>query len=192
MKKQLHIRVIPLLTLLLVVAITAGIYFTYGRHPERLAEFKNYAYGGAFLVSFLGNATIILPSVVLVILTNMGIVLYATTGPAGPIILGVVGGIGAAIGEITGYLAGRSGRTIVLGHKSYARMEGWLNKWGAITIFLISVVPLLFDLVGIAAGTLRFPIWKFILLCAMGRVILYVAIILGATLGWQTLLPYFG
>lgn len=191
MKKQLHVRIIPLVTLLVVVAITAGIYFAYGLHPERLAEFKNYAYGGAFLISLIGNATIILPAVVLVILTNMGVVLYSTIGPAGPIIIGVVGGIGAAIGEMTGYLAGRSGRTIVLGHKSYARMEGWLHKWGAIAILLISIAPLLFDLVGIAAGTLRFPVWKFVLLCALGRVIFYVAVILGASLGWQSLLPYF-
>ena len=185
-------KIIPISTLLLVIAITASIYFVYGRYPERLVELKTYTYGGAFLISLIGNATIILPGAVLVILANMGIVLHPTTGPIGPIMVGLAGGVGAAIGEITGYVAGYSGRTIVLGQKRYARVEGWLRKWGAMTIFLLSIAPLLFDLVGITAGTIRFPLWKFILLCCVGRVILYVSLVLGAALGWEALLPYLG
>ncbi len=95
-------RFIPLLTLLLVIAITVGIYLVYGRHPERLAELKNYAYWGAFLISLIGNATVILPGAVLPILSAIGIVLYPVAGPIGPIIVGLVGGIGAAMGEMTG------------------------------------------------------------------------------------------
>ena len=190
--KQFRMRnkIIPILTLLVVIGITASIYFVYGRYPERLEEFKNYAYWGAFLISLIGNATIILPGAVLVILANMGIVLYSTTGPMGPIIVGLAGGVGAAIGEITGYIAGYSGRTIAIGQKRYARVQDRLRKWGSMTIFLISIVPFAFDLVGIAAGTLRFPLWKFVVLCGLGRVILYVGLILLAALGWEAVLPY--
>ncbi len=176
----------------IAIAITTGIYLVYGQHPERLAELKNYVYLGAFLVSVLGNATIILPGAVLVILTEIGVVLYPVTGPVGPIMVGLVGGGGAAIGEITGYLAGFSGRGIVGKVKTYDRLVAWVEKWGAVAIFFFSMVPLVFDLVGIVAGVLRVPLWKFLLACWLGRTILYVGIILGAAWGWKTVLPYFG
>ena len=185
-------RLIPILTIVLVIAITVGIYFVYGRHPERLAELKNYVYWGAFLISVIGNATIILPGAVLLILSQIGIVLYPVTGPAGPIIVGLAGGTGAAIGEITGYLVGYSGRGVAERSQIYKRLVGWVKRWGAPAIFVFSVVPLVFDLVGIAAGVLRVPFWKFLIACWLGRTLLYVIIILAAAWGWEAVLPYFG
>jgi membrane protein DedA with SNARE-associated domain len=185
-------RLIPILTIILVIAITISIYLIYGRHPERLVELENYVYWGAFLVSVIGNATIILPGAVLLILSEIGIVLYPDTGPVGPIIVGLAGGAGAGIGEITGYLAGYSGRGIAARSKIYNRLVGWVKRWGAPAIFVFSVVPLVFDLVGIAAGVLRVPFWKFLLACWLGRTLLYVIIVLAAAWGWETVLPYFG
>ena len=184
---------IPILSIILVIAITVGIYLIYGRHPERLAELKNYAYWGAFLISLIGNATLILPGAVLPILSTIGIVLYPATGPVGPIFVGLAGGIAAAIGETTGYMAGYSGRSIAEKSKIYARIERWMRRWGAATIFILSLVPFFFDLVGIAAGVLRFPWWKFFLLCWLGRTLLYTGFIsLAAIWGWETALPYLG
>ncbi len=191
-RDRLRNKIIPILTLILVIAIVVGIYLVYGRYPERLVELKNYAYWGAFLISLIGNATIILPGAVLLILSNIGISIYPITGPIGPIIVGLAGGTGAAIGEITGYLVGYSGQAIVLGQRRYAMVEGWLRKWGAMTVFLLSIVPFFFDLVGIVAGALRFPLWKFVLLCWLGRVILYVSLVLAAAWGWKVVLPYLG
>lgn len=185
-------KVIFLLTLLLVIAITIVLHLTYGRHPERLEELKTHFYWGAFLISVIGNATIIFPGAVLVILSNLGILLYAGTGLIGPVIVGLVGGAGAAIGETTGYVAGYSGREIVAKRKMYGRVEGWVRKWGALAIFLFSLIPFVFDLVGIVAGVLRFPLWKFIFFCWLGRTILYVVFITLAALGWEAVLPYFG
>lgn len=183
---------IPILTMTIVIAITAGIYLVYGQHPERLTELKNYVYLGAFLVSVLGNATIILPGAVLGILTAIGVAIYQDTGPIGPIMVGLAGGGGAAIGEITGYLAGFSGRGIIGKVKIYDRLVAWVGKWGAVAIFFFSLVPLVFDLAGIVAGALRVPLWKFLLACWLGRTILYLGIILGASWGLKTALPYFG
>jgi len=183
---------IPILTLLFVIAITVGIYLVFGRHPERLLELKNYAYWGAFLISLIGNATVILPGAVLPILSAIGVVLYPVTGPSGPIIVGLIGGVGAAIGEMTGYMVGYSGRGIVERANLYNRLVEWLRRWGALAIFTLALVPFFFDLAGIAAGVLRFPLWKFILVCWLGRTILYVGIVLAAGWGWETVLPYLG
>jgi len=185
-------RLIPILTVVFVVAITVGIYLVYGRHPERLAELKSYVYWGAFLISVIGNATIILPGAVLLILSQIGIYLYSDTGSVGPIVVGLVGGAGAAIGEITGYLVGYSGRGVAERSQIYRRLVGWVKRWGAPAIFVFSVVPLVFDLVGIAAGILRVPFWKFLLACWLGRTLLYVIIVLAAAWGWEMALPHFG
>jgi len=178
-------RLIPLLTLLLVIAITVGIFLVYGRHPERLAELENYVYWGAFLVSLIGNAAVILAAPILPILAAIGVHIQQDTGLVGPIIVGLAGGVGAAIGEMTGYMLGHSGRRIVERVKLYNRLVEWLRRWGVLAIFTLSIVPFFFDLVGIAAGVLRFPIWKFVLACWLGRTILYVGIVLAAAYGWE-------
>jgi membrane protein DedA with SNARE-associated domain len=186
-------KFIPLLALLLVIAISVTLFF-YGRNPETVAQLGKYRYLGAFLISLIGNASVLLPGIVLPILTALGIDFYQASGwLLGPILIGLAGGIGAAIGEMTGYMVGYSGHGIVKRSKMYNRVEGWMRRWGAVTIFILSLVPFFFDLVGIAAGVLRFPPWKFFLLCWSGRTLLYVGfILLAAIWGWETLLPYFG
>jgi uncharacterized membrane protein YdjX (TVP38/TMEM64 family) len=88
-------------------------------------------------------------------------------------------------------MAGYSGQAVVSRQRLYTRLKGWVEKWGFLTIFLLSIVPFVFDLVGIAAGVLRFPIWKFLLACWWGRTILYVAIAWAGAWGWEMVLPYF-
>ncbi|GAI57353.1 unnamed protein product [marine sediment metagenome] len=111
-RRGLKKQFIPLLILLLVIAISVGIFF-YGRSPERVAELKNYGYLGAFLISLIGNAGVILAAPVLPILSAIGVVLYPVTGLVGPVIVGLVGGVGAGIGEMVGYVVGYSGRGVV-------------------------------------------------------------------------------
>jgi len=191
-KKSRRRRLLFIVTLLLVIAITVALQLTYGLHPEKLIELRTQLYWGAFLISIIGNATLIFPGAVLVMLSNLGILLYGSTGLYGPIIIGLVGGVGAAIGETTGYVAGYSGREIVARGKMYGRVEKWLRRWGAPAIFLFALMPFVFDLIGIAAGILRFPFWKFLLLCGLGRTILYTVFVTLAALGWKAILPFFG
>jgi len=190
-RKWLKRRLIPLLTLLLVIAISVGLFLC-GRNPEIVAQLKSYGYLGAFLISLIGNASILLPGIVLPILSGLGIVLYPAAGLVGPVMVGLAGGAGAAIGEIVGYMAGYSGRGIVENNKLYERLVGWVSRWGVLAIFIFALVPLFFDLVGLAAGVLRFPLWKFILVCWLGRTLLYVGFVVLVALGWDVVLTYLG
>ncbi|MCJ7605314.1 MAG: VTT domain-containing protein, partial [Dehalococcoidales bacterium] len=45
---------------------------------------------------------------------------------------------------------------------------------GWVAIFFLSVFPFVFDVVGIIAGALRMPLWRFVLACWAGRTISYV------------------
>jgi len=191
-RDRLRNRIIPTLTLLLIIAISVSL-FVYGRNPDRLAELEKYRYFGAFLISLIGNATILLPGIALSILTALGVGFYQASGElAGLILIGLAGGAGAALGETVGYIAGYSGQAIVRKQRIYARVESWVKKWGTLAIFLFALVPLFFDLVGLAAGALRFPLPKFLLACWLGRTLLYVAFLVLAALGWEVVLPYLG
>jgi uncharacterized membrane protein YdjX (TVP38/TMEM64 family) len=69
-------------------------------------------------------------------------------------------------------MAGYSGQTLVGGNPTYDRMVRWMQRYGALTIFVMALIPNpLFDLGGIAAGATRLPVWKFVLSCAAGKVI---------------------
>ena len=68
---RLRRTLFPVLIFVFVIAVIVSLQLVYGRHPERLIELKNYVYWGAFLISLVGNATIILPGAVLLILANM-------------------------------------------------------------------------------------------------------------------------
>ena len=61
-----------------------------------------------------------------------------------------------------------------------------------LAVFILSVFPLFFDIVAIAAGALRIPLWKFVLACWLGRTLLYVSVVTLVAMGWGKLLPYFG
>ena len=174
---------LPLLALFLVIVITVGIFYFYKQDPDMVEKFKSYGYLGAFIISLTFNATLILPTGNILILSVLGAVLPSA------IVVGLVSGAGAAIGEITGYLAGYSGRGLAQRSKMYNRVESWMRRWGAPTIFIMSVVPFIFDLAGIAAGVLHFPFWKFLLLCWLGRTLLYIGIALTGAWGWEAMLP---
>jgi len=183
-EKGLRERLIHLLVLLLVIAIWVVIFYFYQRYPDKFVGLKAYGYLGAFLLSLLFNATVILPVGAIGIVFTLGAVPFLS-----PVLVGLAGGIGAGIGEITGYMAGYSGRRIIQRGKMYSRVEDWVRRWGGIAILVFSIVPFAFDVVGIVAGVLRFPFWRFFIFCWLGRTILYIVAALAGARGWEALLP---
>jgi uncharacterized membrane protein YdjX (TVP38/TMEM64 family) len=179
-------RLVPILSLCFIIAIIVGVFYFYREYPDKVDALEEYGYLGAFLISILLNATVVLPAGNFLVLVALG-----ATMPA-PTLVGLAGGLGAAIGESTGYLAGLSGRALIQRQKLYTRLENWVKRWGMLTIFGLSMAPLFFDLAGIAAGVLRFPYWKFFIACWLGRTVLYILIAWAGALGWDALLDFLG
>ena len=128
-----------------------------------------------FGLAALSTATLILPA--------PGLALTAIAGAAGdPIVVGVVAGLGQAVGELTGYLAGWSGRSFLPDNPASRRLTEWLGRRGAIVIFLLAVTPNpVFDLAGIAAGALRMPVLRYLAAAAAGKVIKNILIAAGGS-----------
>jgi membrane protein YqaA with SNARE-associated domain len=170
-------RLIPLSGLLLALAVIGVVSYLYLRDPDFFKNLQGYGYFGAFVISVLLNATIIIP------VSNMAIIFSLGAALPSPLFVGLAGGIGAGIGEMTGYIAGRSGRDLLAKSKMYNRVEGWVKRWGWIAVFVLSIFPLFFDVVGIIAGAMRMPVWKFFLACWLGRTISYVTVAYLASVG---------
>ncbi|MFC1976827.1 YqaA family protein [Chloroflexota bacterium] len=171
---RLREKVIPPLTLLLVIAITVALFL----FQNRVAELGHYGYLGSFLISLVANATIILPMPSILLLFALG----ATFNP---VLVGLTGAAGGALGEMTGYMIGYSGHGIARNSKVYTRAEGWLRKWGVLTIFVFAATPSPFDMMGMVAGLLRYPFWKFFLALLLGKIFKYVSIALAGAWGWE-------
>jgi len=165
----------------LVVAIGAALYFR-----DHLQELEKYGYAAVFLVGLVSNATLILPVPGLAISSVMG-------GVFNPWIVGIVGGVGQALGELTGYMAGYSGQTLVDESPTYNHLTRWMQRHGALTIFVLAATPNpIFDVGGIVAGALRFPLWKFLASCTAGKVVKNIAFALAGYYGAEALFKLLG
>ncbi len=164
----------PLLGLLFAIGIIVAVGILYVNNRDFFKELEGYrgvwGYVAVFVISVLLNATIIIPVSAMAVMTSMGGVLSM------PWLVGIVGGIGAGIGEMTAYVAGRSSRQLLAKSNVYTRIEKWVTRWGWIAVFILSIFPFVFDVVGIIAGAMRMPWWKFCLACWAGRTISYVTV----------------
>jgi membrane protein YqaA with SNARE-associated domain len=159
--KQPYLNITRILALLAVLAITV-VVFLLRDHADELAV---YGYPGIFLISFLSYATVLLPAPGVAVVFAMGAVFN-------PIAVAIAAGTGAALGETTGYLVGFSGQGIAERADIYDRLTGWMHKYGAWTILVLSAIPNpFFDIAGLVAGTLKMPYLKFLVSCWIGQVI---------------------
>jgi len=160
-KSGVGAAILRILALAVVVGITVYIYSI----RDHVSEFAKYGYPGIFLVMLMANATVIIPAPGVAVVFAMGNIFN-------PILVALAAGTGGAIGELSGYLAGFSGRAVVENTKVYNRVEPWVQKYGVWAIFVLSAIPNpFFDLAGIAAGVGKIPVWKFLLFCWAGQII---------------------
>jgi membrane protein YqaA with SNARE-associated domain len=152
-----------LLPLALAILLSFSIILLITKLEGHIQTLEGYGYLGAFVIGFLGNATVILPAPSLAFTTALG-------GVLNPLLVGIAAGAGEALGEITGYLAGMSGKAVVENRTRYESVKGYMDRFGGWVFFILAAIPNpLFDIAGIAAGVVRFPLWKFLLSAWAGK-----------------------
>jgi membrane protein YqaA with SNARE-associated domain len=166
---------------LAAIAITLGIYLL----RNQIENFPLYGYPAVFFISLIGNATIILPTPSMAVVFGLG-------GALNPVLVGIIAGLGSALGELTGYLAGVGGRAVIEDRKLYVRIEKWMRKHGVLVIFLLALVPNpAFDVGGMIAGALRMPVWQFVLAAWAGKGLRLVIFALGGELFFTEIFTHF-
>ena len=164
-----------------------------------ISEFTMFFYGSPwgivilFLFTLFANASIVLP-----ILVEPIVLVVAAFAPnlETAIFVGVLTGTAAAIGEMSGYILGLFGvktlkkMSAVKTEKIFEVGEKLANK-GMPIIFIFSFTPLPFDIIGIAAGVIKYDPKRFFLATWLGKVLRYVLVALVGYLGMEAL-PWLG
>jgi uncharacterized membrane protein YdjX (TVP38/TMEM64 family) len=174
-----RVPITRILLLLALIVLTIALII----NREEIQRFSRLGYLGVFLVSILANATIIFPLPGVVFTSAMGIVYD-------PLLVAIAAGTGAALGELTGYLAGYSGRFVIARQDWYDRVVKWMSHYGNLTVLSLAFIPNpLFDIAGIAAGVLKMPILRFLLWCAIGKILKMMLFAYGGSTLLQILQP---
>jgi len=144
-------------------------------------RFATLGYGGVFVANLASTATVFVP---VPGLTAAGQALIIQQGAIlNPIAVGLLGGTGMALGEVTAYAAGSVGSEVAReGHVQVPRLArpavervirwvDWLmDHYGIGTLIILSAVPNpAFELAGITAGAVRMRFWHFMLAVLIGK-----------------------
>mgnify|MGYP001187721272 CR=1 FL=1 len=169
MSKETRLRIVSIIAVLFIIALTVYAYLM----RDRFREFAQYGLLGSFVVEFIANASIALPI--------PGSLITAAISPfVPPILLILVASLGASLGELSGYLAGLGGKTIIEKSKWFPTVERYMQKYGGVTILVLAAIPNpIFDMAGLAAGMLRMHPLKFFLWCWGGKIINRTAVVFG-------------
>jgi membrane protein YqaA with SNARE-associated domain len=147
-----------------VIALTVLLY----SYRDQLKNLQGYGYLGIFVVSIVANATIIVPLPGIAITAAMATIFN-------PLGVAIAAGSGAALGELTGYLAGFSGQGVIENSARYKRILDWMRTHPRLTdlsILALATIPNpFFDLAGMASGALKIPIWRFLLWVWIGKIL---------------------
>jgi uncharacterized membrane protein YdjX (TVP38/TMEM64 family) len=151
--------------LILIGIIALSVYLFTIR--DQVKKLQGYGYVGIFLVSIISNATILIPIPGIAVTYAMGSIFN-------PIGVGIAAGSGAALGELTGYMAGFSGQAVIERAHRYQRLLDWMTKHRRLSDLVIMGLAFIpnpfFDLAGMASGALKVPIWRFLFWVWLGKV----------------------
>ncbi len=151
-------------TLLMAIAV---VYYW-----EEVRALEEYGYIGAFLISILGGATIIIPVPMLAVIFALGGVMKFTW------LVGIANGVGETLGALTIYMTGYGGGTVFYASKhggiqsAYERLMRLMEQRGSLALFLLSAIlnPFFYP-AALAAGALRFGAKKYFIICWAGKTI---------------------
>lgn len=170
----------------LALAGVAGMLVLAVMARRWLPLFRLLGYPGIFLLGFFSSASIAVPVPGLASVCAGGSILGLA-----PFWVGVAGGVGEALGELTGYFAGFGGRGLVERWGWYRRVSSWVRRRGGLVLFLLSTVPNpFFDVVGIAAGSLRYPLHRFLTVVGAGKVLKDIWVAYACALGLEWALRF--
>ncbi len=128
---------------------------------------------GVFIISIFGNFTVIFPvpyTFALVAIATRDYVKFYHI-----IIMGLFAGAGAAIGETSAWLFGKASKQVIEEgmEKQVNQAKKWIEKGLApLIIFIFAATPLPDDAVLIFIGLLGYSLWKTLIWCFLGKIIL--------------------
>ncbi len=174
-----------MITLALAVAV---VYYW-----QRVRALEGYGYAGAFLISIVGGATILIPVPMLAVVFALGGVMEYTW------LVGFAAGLGETVGALTIYMTG-DGSGAALHHYAdghahtvYNRILRLIEKRGGITLFLLSAIlnPFFYP-AALAAGAAHFGLRRYFWIAFAGKTIKGMTVAYAGFFGLRGLLHLLG
>ena len=149
--------------------------------PDLTDKLAGFGYAGVFLANLASTATVFIP---VPGLTAAGQALIITQAQhLNPVAVGLLGGTGMALGEITAYAGGAAGSQAVEGGSLRAperirpaveKIVHWvdwlMDHYGFLTLLVLSAIPNpLFEVAGLTAGASRMNFWRFLVAVLIGK-----------------------
>ncbi len=162
--------------------ILLGLVVWYVLFKPDPASLASLGYPGIAIAMFLTSSTVLFPA--------PGFAAVVWAGAVwDPLWVGIAAGVGAATGELSGYILGAGGNALLdlKESKSWARAHRLFRKYGLLAIVVLAIIPNpFFDAVGLIAGSLAYSIRRFWLACAAGKIIKFVAMayMAGSAVEW--------
>ena len=139
---------------------------------------ETLGYTSIWFIAFIGAALVFAP------VGALGAVCVAVAVDQNPFMVALVAASAEAVGELTGYLAGMGGKAIFDRNKFYLRFKNLFSRYASLTLLFGSAVPNpLFDVMGVAAGSILYPVKRFLLLVFIGKVVKFTWVGLGCYYG---------
>lgn len=152
------------------ILFALGVMVAFAFFQDQIQKYQGLGYLGLFLINLMGSGTIVLPVPAL-------LSVYLAGETLTPWLVGVVAGAASALGELTGYMLGFGGGVLIDENPVYQRFYNFMVRYGFWTILVLAVIPNpLFDMAGMAAGALRFPMSRFLLAALIGKTIRMIAV----------------
>ena len=163
-----------------VLVMTVAV-FVFRNDFDRLRTIEGLetiGFAGILIANVIGSGSFVLP------VPGIATVIIGAT-IWNPLLVALAGGTGSTIGELAAYLAGAGSYGAVrrIAGRSrwyvtwYARLRGWIEARGMITIFIFAATPNpFFDIAGFAAGSMKYPLSRFTAACWLGKFVKYAVV----------------
>ncbi len=181
-------------TLLYDINNICEIYYVWVEDKmDMLLMIENLSGVGGYLALFM--SVFICTATVFFVMPDT--VIIFTAGHVGdPLLVGLVAGIASTIGELTTYFIGKGGEYVMKKHSKegerYDHAQKLLLKHGFWAIPIFSLTPLPMDVIGLAAGVVRYDLKKFLLGVLIGKVPRCLILSYSGYLGLQVVISSFG
>ena len=172
----------------LSLTVTIALCILIIQHRGYLDRVTHWGYIGCFVINLLASGTVVLPGFGMLITFTLG-------GVLNPAIVGAVAGIGEALGAVSAYFTGYSGRGLFRNSSNtlYIRFSDILHRHGSKGIFLMASIlnPIYFPF-AVFIGMLHFKFPTFFLATWAGRTIKNMVLAYLGYFGLRSILQWFG
>lgn len=181
---------------ILGVVLTIAMFVAILVFDDQIRAMQKWGYIGAFFISILGGATIIIPVPMLAVVFALGAAMDDVWHVA---LMGFSSAAGELIGALTIYMTGHGAGRAISNNKhgriqrAYEKMLDIIERRGAWALFAVtSVVNPFFYPAAFACGALRFGFKKYVVIVLIGKIIKCMTVVYAGYYGLKSIFRAIG